>query len=495
MLDTTLSGTQGQYARIFNTDPERTVSLLNHKVCTSGGCTTITRNLEVPPLSCVLIVADATAATLQGYNAALLLSLDRAFMATSSDTIEIRAPPTPITTCTSLTFQTGTTRFPTVTKNTALIASSWSNLTLPWMAVSGGTPNLCNEAAPARCLGIYVVEIMNAPSGTDNLQEYFKIFNSYNSPINLRDHCFEDDVNRHCITVDVIIPARTCAAFGINQDTSTNGNVTLLYQYSGLAFSSNDYVEVYYPGFKTPSGDDFLCESVYFRSQSGDPSWPAQSTGSSLIKSYFSSDPYLGSSWTSATTTWPGSGGQRGAPNSCSPYQSQASCARGDLYFAEIMYNPGGSETAQEWVRIGNRGPTAVNLRDWKLYQVSPQIITANITADVVIPPNGCAILAETAFATNGGMDADFVYGALVRLPNNVGETIGLVDVSMAACLEVSYLVSASTGWPGSSDGYSIIALAAAYPALPWTYRLANDTGSEAAWSDGQHHGPASCKV
>jgi hypothetical protein len=121
---------------------------------------------------------------------------------------------------------------------------------------------LCVDAAVqfcgANCGGgsplpgdLVITEIMNNPSAvSDSAGEWFEIYNDTGSAIDLAGlvivHQPNDPQATHTIAQSVMVPAGGFAVLGINANASTNGNVTVDYQYANTVNLNNtaDYLAI-----------------------------------------------------------------------------------------------------------------------------------------------------------------------------------------------------------------------------------------------------------
>ncbi len=88
---------------------------------------------------------------------------------------------------------------------------------------------------------IIITEIMQNPSAVgDSAGEYFEIYNTTAAPISLQGWEIKDDVTAsetHTIS-NLTVPANGYAVLGINSDATTNGGVTVDYQYNTINLSN-----------------------------------------------------------------------------------------------------------------------------------------------------------------------------------------------------------------------------------------------------------------
>ena len=88
---------------------------------------------------------------------------------------------------------------------------------------------------------LIVTEVMNNPSSvSDDVGEWFEIFNNSDSDININGLEVSDDGDdSFTVTDDLLVPSRTHIVFAINTDTSINGGVNANYPYSGFILSNS----------------------------------------------------------------------------------------------------------------------------------------------------------------------------------------------------------------------------------------------------------------
>lgn len=89
---------------------------------------------------------------------------------------------------------------------------------------------------------IIITEIMQNPSAVSDANgEYFEIFNSGGSDVDLNGWTISDDgSDSFDITSSTIVGAGQYFVFGLNGDTGTNGGVNVDFVYSGMFLSNSD---------------------------------------------------------------------------------------------------------------------------------------------------------------------------------------------------------------------------------------------------------------
>jgi hypothetical protein len=91
----------------------------------------------------------------------------------------------------------------------------------------------------------------------------------------------------------------------------------------------------------------------------------------------------------------------------------------------EIMADPFGDDTFQEWIELYNPGNTTVNLGGWAIRDCGTQLISL-FGPDAVVPARGYLVVGVTKDQDdNLGVDVDYEYGVNgFYLPNTVGSVL-----------------------------------------------------------------------
>jgi len=90
----------------------------------------------------------------------------------------------------------------------------------------------------------------------------------------------------------------------------------------------------------------------------------------------------------------------------------------------EILVDPYGSDTGQEWIELHNPGQTEVSLDGWEIRDCGEQA-TQLLGPTVSIPAGGFLVIGMNAnSSTNGDAPVDYAYGDGFYLPNTVGSVL-----------------------------------------------------------------------
>ena len=132
---------------------------------------------------------------------------------------------------------------------------------------------------------IIITEIMQNPVAVnDNVGEYFEVYNTTSSDINMQGWEIYDLGSDSFTVTALIVPANSYAVLSLNSDVNTNGGVTVDYEYSGftlgngedeiiIACSGNVIDQVIYDGgseFPDPTGASMELASNAYDATSND---------------------------------------------------------------------------------------------------------------------------------------------------------------------------------------------------------------------------------
>ncbi|WDE12555.1 ExeM/NucH family extracellular endonuclease [Thalassomonas haliotis] len=141
---------------------------------------------------------------------------------------------------------------------------------------------------------LVITEVMQNPSAVaDSAGEWFEVLNKGAIAVNINGWTLRDDDNdSHQITEDVILPAGAYSVFANNSDSSTNGGVEAIYQFSGMYLSNGSDELV------LEMSDGTIADNIAW---DGGPQWP-DPTGKSMTLTSASLDNNVGSNWFEETS-------------------------------------------------------------------------------------------------------------------------------------------------------------------------------------------------
>ena len=123
------------------------------------------------------------------------------------------------------------------------------------------------------------------------------------------------------------------------------------------------------------------------------------------------------------------------------------------VIISEIMADPFGDDTVQEWIELHNTTDLPVPLDGWMIRDCAEQSFKL-IGASLQIPAGGFFVLgvkAEQAF--NGGVPVDYAYGQAFYLPNTIGAVL-LYDAAGVLIDQARY--SKFVPWDALDVGHSL---------------------------------------
>ncbi len=322
-------------------------------------------------------------------------------------------------------------------------------------ASPGGTEVECDgldndcDGETLDCDGVLIVnEVFNDAAGSDTDQEWFELYNSGATDIDLSNWLFRD-FETDDLWFDnggAIVPAGSYAVFAQTDDVSLNGGVTVEYAYGsqiGLSNSADELVLV------NPIGE--VVDAVAWNTDAG---WPGQG-GNSLnldptAQDALSND--TAANWcVSYADPW-GTGPSVGTPGaanvSCTIAPSGA--VFGDLVINEIFRNPDGDDGDREWFEVYNASSGDIDLLGFTVSDLGTDSFT--ITTSVVVPSGAYAVLVEEADTSlNGNVTADVSYLGNLTLGNADDELI----LTSPEGVEIDAVEWAASGWP-DAEGASM---------------------------------------
>ena len=294
-----------------------------------------------------------------------------------------------------------------------------------------------STAQAATAGDIVITEIMQNPSAvSDSNGEWFEVFNQSTQTIDMNGWTIRDaGGDSHTINQSVIVASGAYVVFGRNSNSSTNGGISVAYQYSGISLA-NGADEI----ILTDASGQFVDEAIY----DGGSSWP-DPTGASMVLSTVLVDNNVGGNWSTSTETLPS--GDEGTPGSGPDTVSGGSGGSGGtggIVITEVMQNPSAvSDSRGEWFEVLNTGSVVINLNGWTIRDDGSD--SHVITSDVFVSPGAFVVLGRNDNTSqNGGITMGYEYSG-ITLSNGADEVV-LEDTNGTIMDQVSY--DGGSSWP-----------------------------------------------
>lgn len=272
---------------------------------------------------------------------------------------------------------------------------------------SPGAANECRDSDAS----LVITEVMNNPTATsDSVGEWFEVLNT-GAALDLDGFSVQDDDGQK-FTVDsrLNVAAGGRAVFARNGDPAANGGVAADYDYESQMFLHNTFDELVIT--------DRLGIQVDAVRWDDGRTFP-DPAGASMQLAAAALDNADGASWCLSATRWAtGDRGTPGAAGNCDAAEIPT------LVITEIMFDPEltPSERQGEWFEVANVGTQPAVLDGFSLRTRSEDHVVSSLT----IAGGDRAVLAVDADpASNGGVAADYAYGADLSLFN----TSGVVEI------------------------------------------------------------------
>ncbi len=157
---------------------------------------------------------------------------------------------------------------------------------------------------------IIITEIMQNPSAVyDSDGEWFEIYNTTAEDIDINGWYIKDnDTDSHHISNGgpLLVPAHSYFVLGRNANSSTNGGVTVDYEYSGVDLANSADEIVLYASDGTTEIDRIEYD--------GGPNWPDPNGASMYFTGQATDDNNAAANWDVSALAWDGSAGDAGSP-------------------------------------------------------------------------------------------------------------------------------------------------------------------------------------
>jgi Tol biopolymer transport system component len=125
----------------------------------------------------------------------------------------------------------------------------------------------------------------------------------------------------------------------------------------------------------------------------------------------------------------------------------------GDININEIMYNPPGVDTDNEWLELYNNDTTDIDIKGWRFYAAGVNHSLTLVQGSRIIPAGGYAIIVDnaTTFLDEYQECNCTVVDSAFSL-NNSGEYIALKNATLGIIDEVAY----NTSWGADGNGRTL---------------------------------------
>jgi hypothetical protein len=308
------------------------------------------------------------------------------------------------------------------------VGANWCEASTPYGDGDLGTPGAANDCIAA-VVEVVINEIIQNPAAVaDGSGEWLELYNPTASAIDINGWTIADaGSDSHVINNGgpLLIPAGGYLVLGNNDDTGTNGGVTVDYNYGGSWFLANGDDEVIL-------SDGSLTE-IDRVEYDGGPNFP-DPTGASMALIDPALDNNVGANWCEASTPYgDGDLGTPGAANDCVT-------AVAEVVINEIMQNPNAvADGSGEWFELYNPTAADVDINGWTIADNGTDSHVINNGGPLLVPGGGYLVLGNnTDSGTNGGVTVAYSYGGSWFLANGDDEVI-LSDGSLTEIDRVEY--------------------------------------------------------
>jgi hypothetical protein len=297
--------------------------------------------------------------------------------------------------------------------------ANWKEATSTFGDGDYGTPGKMNDAQSSANVGdVIITEVMFNPAVVnDGDGEWFEIYNTTDSEINLNGWRFQDDKTKtegFTISTDLMLPAKGYLFFANNDDSATNGGLPTpdyVYNSSLTLGNGTDGLQIISEGLQT--------DIVIWDGGNLFP-FPSGQSISLRKDKYNSIDNDFGYYWCGASTAY--GDGDLGTPGTDN--DNCVECVKeGDVIFSEIMRNPIKPEDSREWIELYNTTESEIDLRNFRVVDDNKVGEGFSIKPaegeSLMLPAKGYLVFTNNADeALNGGVTPDYVYDPSLTLGN-----------------------------------------------------------------------------
>ena len=306
------------------------------------------------------------------------------------------------------------------------VGANWCTSSTAFGSGDLGTPGAANDC-PVVLPAIVIHEIMQNPSAvSDGSGEWFELHNAGGAAVDVEGWTVADNDFDSFVIANggpLLIPAGGYLVLGNNDDSGTNGGVTVDYEYSGMFLSNGADELVLF---------DTLANEVDRVEWDGGPAFP-DPNGASMALVAPGLDNGIGANWCTASTAFgDGDLGTPGAANDCV-------VAVPEIVINEIMQNPSAvGDSAGEWLEVYNPTGSAIDIDGWTLQDddFDSHVITSG--GPLLVPAGGFLVLGRNADSgSNGGVSVDYQYSGFFL--GNGGDEVVLLDAFATEVDRVNY--------------------------------------------------------
>ena len=259
---------------------------------------------------------------------------------------------------------------------------------------------------------VIITEIMQNPNAvSDGDGEWFEVYNTTNSEINLKNWILSDDnsdTEKIEIPTDLLIPIGGFLFFARNGDASVNGRLPTPDFIYGSSISLGNGTD----GLKLIHNYNVI-DSVRW---DGGKIFPFPSGQSMTLRSdkMNTDDNLFGYNWCSGTTMY--GDGDKGTPGASND-DCVACVAEGAVIISEIMQNPAAvGDTKGEWFELYNTTDADISLKNWRV--IDDNKTEEGFKVDTLVDGTEAIIKAKSYLSfcvnhdisTNGGINPDVYY-------------------------------------------------------------------------------------
>jgi hypothetical protein len=308
-------------------------------------------------------------------------------------------------------------------------------------ASNGGSAPACDAAAVAD--GLVINEFVPDPDGTDTGNEWVELYNGTSRTLDIAGwkvvggtSSFGDlaivpagtklSAGQYLLLGGTMVAARDLELTGSLGNASSNADAVRLVDCIGAPVDTVVY--------GAPNSDMFVDDGGVTATSLA----PKPVSGASLARKTNGGDTDRSADDFQVQTTL--------TPKGANP--TPLVCEQGDLVINELLPDPDGTDTGQEWVEVYNRGGAAVSLAGWSLDATGTSFSGGVTLPDVDVPAGGYALLGQS-----GVTAADAVLTFTLGNASSNADGVRLVDCKGVVVDTVVYGSPNSDNLPDDGGG------------------------------------------